>query len=654
MTEKNTKIDPREQLAHLFSYKAEWLHEQLFELYTEPSYFPELKSKRPCILIGGRGTGKTTALKGLSYDGQFALAKKEPAQIPSFPFYGVYYRVNTNRTTMFRGEELSELEWKKLFSHYFNIIICRLFVEFLCWYESHCMIRFDLNASTVGLKSFAKSLHIDENKVTSSSAVFELLDEKLFEFEAALNNILDEKPKLSVLGAPIDAFVHMASKLEQFKSKQFFVIIDEYENLEKYQQEIVNTLIKHCENYPFKVGMRELGWKSRATNSPDEELRSPADFDSIDIIKKFDDNSFKKFAFEVCNTRLAKVEAQNPGRPYIRNIEELIPHLPENVEAERLGVKEIAAQVKADLLKNELSDAEILFVNNLEPLQLYFLHYWQKGREVRKKPAVSFLDLLRNMMSNPSKWGERYENYKYALLFTLVQGKRGIKKYYCGAETFTYLAAGNIRFLLELVDQSLKIHLSKEKNDLSKPISFEDQTKAAQKVGRSNLVQLEGLAAEGGKLTKLLLGLGRVFGVMISKSEGHTPELTQFSLDKVNHSHNPDITEEVDLLLKSGVRHLALYRTVGNKLTSSNDIRDYDYMIHPIFSAFFAISYRKKRKMLMSEDNIFGLVNNNHKSTIKALLKDYESAYPVTDDLFKEESFSGQLSLFSSYYLDLE
>jgi hypothetical protein len=65
---------PREQLSHLFgSYKAEWLKEQLFDLFTEPTYFPELQTARPCILVGGRGTGKTTVLRSLSYDGQFAL-----------------------------------------------------------------------------------------------------------------------------------------------------------------------------------------------------------------------------------------------------------------------------------------------------------------------------------------------------------------------------------------------------------------------------------------------------------------------------------------------------------------------------------------------------------------------------------------------------
>ena len=39
------------------SYKAEWLNERIFRFFAEPSYFNALKSYRPCVLIGGRGTG---------------------------------------------------------------------------------------------------------------------------------------------------------------------------------------------------------------------------------------------------------------------------------------------------------------------------------------------------------------------------------------------------------------------------------------------------------------------------------------------------------------------------------------------------------------------------------------------------------------------
>jgi hypothetical protein len=129
---------PEEQLSKLFGgYKAEWLKGQLFELFTKPTYFPELETSRPCVLIGGRGTGKTTVLLGLSYEGQFALQGKNSNEVQNWPYYGLYYRVNTNRVTAFNGPELDKSQWVMLFAHYFNLVLCELVFKFLDWYQLH-------------------------------------------------------------------------------------------------------------------------------------------------------------------------------------------------------------------------------------------------------------------------------------------------------------------------------------------------------------------------------------------------------------------------------------------------------------------------------------------------------------------------------------
>ena len=117
--------DTMVRLSELFgAHKAEWLGTRLFQLFTEPNYFPQMTTPRPCMLVGGRGTGKTTVLRGLSYQGQFELEKKNKETVPSWPYYGFYYRVDTNKVGSFKGPELTEIEWLRHFGHYMNLLMC--------------------------------------------------------------------------------------------------------------------------------------------------------------------------------------------------------------------------------------------------------------------------------------------------------------------------------------------------------------------------------------------------------------------------------------------------------------------------------------------------------------------------------------------------
>ena len=76
----------------------------------------------------------------------------------------------------------------------------------------------------------------------------------------------------------------------------------------------------------------------------------------------------------------------------------------------------------------------------------------------------------------------------------------------------------NIRYLLELVVQSLLAHLQSGGN-LSASVDPELQTKAAQQVGRKYLSELEGLSVHGARLTKLLLALALTLSRCISPED---------------------------------------------------------------------------------------------------------------------------------------
>ena len=344
----------QQKLAEVFSgYRAEWLGAEVFRLFTKPSYFPQLLTSHPCFLVGGRGTGKTTTLRCLSYQGQAALRANSTSFVdsPSWPFVGLYYRVNTNRVRAFGGPEMAEHSWLRLFGHYVNLELSDLVLRFLQWHAQHYP-----SAEVIGKRSlleFAASMHLAN--CTNIDDAVNLLNMSRLRFEAMINNVADcDRASLSLQGAPIDGLLTAVKALPHFANTSFaratgmsrtriargieelrsedpldagrtrragggrkrivdtdptlvFFLLDEYENFDSPQQRVVNTLIKHCgELYSFKVGVREFGDSQRATLNEHEKLRHPADYKRIDLSTALH-RRFSEFAARVCRQRLKSV-----------------------------------------------------------------------------------------------------------------------------------------------------------------------------------------------------------------------------------------------------------------------------------------------------------------------------------------------------------
>ncbi len=578
---------------------------------------------KPCALIGGRGTGKTTVLRGLSYEGQFAFAGKDPNLITTWPNFGIYYRVNTNRVTAFQGPELSADRWARYFAHYINLLLCGKLAGFIEWYVS--TTRRGVQMSTASLRRICTSMHLEP--AATLAELSERINDSLVTFEANINTIADVADiPLSLQGHAIDVFTNELAATGDFGGKTFSFLIDEYENLLDYQQRVVNTLIKHCGGaYTIKIGVKELGWRTKDTLNASERLHHPADYQRLDIGEELED-SFSEFAKSVCDSRLTKAGVD-------RKIEDYFPRLSEEDEAIELGVKDVVGNITAHF--KGAAPAELKFVKSLPLLEVYSILLWADNQ------TTSPLDILREARADPRKWQDRYSNYRHSFLFTIRRRKPGLRKYYAGWEVLCRLSGGNIRYLLELVHQSFTEHFENGRG-LESNIMPAIQTRAAERVGKKNLTELEGVSVDGARLTKLLLSLGRVFQVMASDPIGHAPEVNQFAINQDERAGAGNEESEVDKLLKVAVMHLALVRQAGSKLADDADTKDYDYMLHPIFAPFFVFSHRRKRKMKLTPQQILSLVQRPHE-TIRAILSNNGRAdsdsVPLPDQLLLFQGF---------------
>ena len=622
---QNENSDTLTRLSDLFgAHKAEWLGSRLFDLFSAPSYFPQMTTSRPCILIGGRGTGKTTVLRGLSYQGRFELEKRDEKTVASWPYYGFYYRVDTNKVAAFKGPELSDINWRRRFGHYMNLLMCVQVLRFLSWFQNTSQISTDLPEDE--LANIAAAFSLDSPN--SNKDLLQQLERSLTEFEAHVNNVADGPgPSLSMQGAPIGMLLEAVKGLREFANKFFFFLIDEYENFEDYQQQLMNTLIKHSgELYSFKICVRELGWRVRTTISGNESLSSPADYTRINISEVMEDGKFEEFSHKVCQDRLAAlVEGSDQD---VTEIEELLPPLSEEEEARLLRIQEHNSDTLRELQRIGPQET----VERLTPMEVCLLAYWARSK------GQSLSEVFQDFQKDPGTWKTRLNNYRHALLFTLRRGRSGIRKYYAGWDTFIRLSGGNIRFLLQLVEESLARHL-RDGGGLQDPLTAELQTHAAQAIGRRNLTELEGLSVHGAQLAKLLLSLGRILGVMAARPEGHAPEVNQFEVAG-GRPGSPQ-QNETDTLLDAAVMHLALARHSGSKLADVTETRDWDYTVYPIFAPFFNFSYRRKRKMRLTPDQVLALVRSPNPAIAQVL---------ADKDRGLEETLPEQLRLFEAFY----
>lgn len=572
------------------SYKAEWLRGKIFNFFATPYYFSTLKDNRPCVLQGGRGTGKTTVLRGLSYQGQYALLHKDLQQFDRNSFVGIYYRVNTNHAHAFKGRGIDESVWSNIYAHYFNLLICWEISKFLQWHLSKSSD--DELLGTHACRLIATSLHIAKEIDSFETLCYEL-EAAMYSFQSEVNNVTPQAiPKVSMPGDPIKIFVEQALNLQQLRGKMFYLLIDEYENLLDCQQQTINTILKHVpESYTLKIGVRELGWRIKYTQNREELLNDPADYSLINITEQFtkNENDFATFAIEVFNLRITELFESEDVKGF--SIEKALPGMSIEDESELLKVTSSDYYYKIKEFEKDSKD-EL----NIHPLYKFFLSYWADIHH------ISIKDIIRDYHLSTKKWDQRYENYKYGLLFKINRGRGavGIQKYYAGWSTYVKMSYGNIRYLMELVYRAYYIFLQNS-GDITTPIPYDIQTEAAREVGWKNLTELEGYWNKGVQITKLVMSLGSLFGKIALYGDKSAPELVQFEI-------KDELSERTAEIINASVMNLAIIRMPSNKL-SGKEIKSYQYSLHPIFAPYFLFSFRRKRKMLFTDADILGCID---------------------------------------------
>jgi hypothetical protein len=622
----------------LFATRAEELGNRVFDYFAMPSdsFYRRLLNNKAAVIVGGRGTGKTMLLKSLAYE--YRVANKDSLTALDFwqqdRYLGCYVRADTNIVSSFKGRGIGDETWRELFAHYFNLRVVQQIIKTLKaavekniindeklapFYERYC----ELTNAT-----FFTNIADTEKHVRKS----------LDELVRYLNNPRRvEAPILLNNGTLIFECCNTLSEIEPLSEKVWFILIDEFENLNPDQQRIVNTLIKA--NQPpviFKIAMRPGGWWTQETLTNSETLENIADFDMINYQTDFDDSDYenlilKAFEKSLINNNIINKEYQN--------VKVLLPELSPEDEAKKIFN---STNMKHNFIKKiELAIDECTTDSNVriklreqlilpeEPLKTRFnLVLLERG----KKP----FDIVNQIENSPKKYLESYRHSKMGTLFMFCREYKR-KKIYSGFNTYLLLSSKIIRNFVSLFSRAWEISIDGgfTVND-PKPFDFEDQSEAAYDVSQGKVFEISAYPV-GHNLSGFANYLGRIFEQLNKDPKQSQPERNHLGLVG-------DVSNEANSVLRGALMYSVLQETPATKLRAQSEVRGVDYLFNRIYCPYYNLSYRKIHKLEIKSNDFEKLVlgsDEDRKDVTMKLIKRY------IKDVSESDAEIVQLDLFN-------
>ena len=118
---------------------------------------------------------------------------------------------------------------------------------------------------------------------------------------------------------------------------------------------------------------------------------------------------------------------------------------------------------------------------------------------------------------------------------------------------------------------------------------------------------------------------------------GRTPEVNSFIVNGNQHE-----LKKVGELLSEGVGHLAFEVSPRTKATTSMEMKDDEYRLHRIFSGFFEISHRKKRRTIFGAKDLIAILDDKPSKVISSIIGG--------QDQTNEDDLPEQLAFFNTFY----
>lgn len=611
--------------------RAEQLGDRLFEFYSNHKNFEGLLKRKSLMLEGGRGSGKTMFFL---YNSYFNKKKESISEKKSFDNFflsekliGIYFRADSNFVPAFQHKGLDETEWIQIFGHFLNITLSKRLVEIII----------DINKNLLGtniqidfiIKKNVLSLLFDNSIIIQNySDLLEFLANEEIKLISYINNInKSERPRIIVNGYLVNLIASSILEQDLFKDKSIHVFIDEYENLLKYQQKIVNTLIKHPNPIIFDVGMRNNGCKTYQTLAESEIITPPHDYSYYNF-EQFNSHDYQELIIDICRKRLEKVEElMQINNPIFFDIRYYLGEYSLETEFEKEKfqpeVRKIKGKIKGKI-ENAKDCAILTKSDDLIVLRLILI-LLERGN----KSDILAKEFQAYDNNTKSKFDDWIHNNKNGIIY-LICKESSIKKLYFGFTTYKLISSGIIRFFLELCESAFK-NANRNTFDFSnpRPLTPSEQSNSAYYVSQYKINDIETYTPYSNQLKRFVLLLGNIFEKFHRDIKQSEPEKNHFTSDFDR------LSDESKVFLKNAELYSVLQKKEETKDKSASiDSNNIEYHLNHIYAPYFQISPRRIRSLKLDYKNLDLIIHG-----------DIEKAHEISNLIVKKINGNNHLQI---------
>lgn len=476
-------------------------------------------------------------------------------------------------------------------------------------------------------------------------------------------NNLDTRPKPTFL--PAQSFLltlveTLHKQLPYLANSTFAVFIDEYENLRDEQQRFINGLLKHGSTpILFNIAMKRNGWHTRQTVGS-ESIQLVSDYREIDLEDALSED-FDLFAAELLFFRLAEHEPELLDKlpivpDHLRSIEHIAHRYKDNdyrnrvIDAaehllprttDRTAAKEILLDLRLrEKLAAKISDALLTRKSKVPPLSYIDDNYPEasvlmpallnRPREDPNRLLAEFEAMKAGGESRFSPTAPLVSNNLFGCVNSIYLDARRPSILFSGFTSLTLIAKGNIRHLLELIHRIFKVFEANESGDLP-VVPPNVQAAAVREASELILSTVHGHGTHGPQLYTLAQCLGSIFRERHRSDRQSEPEINHFTLA------GGEVSEKLRTYLCDAEKWSVLFLTRETKMKSAGAISA-DYVLNPIFSPHFQISFRKKRSLAISAAQLLDMLEGDQRAR-DALVRELgrqENVDAEHPDLFRE------------------